>query len=89
MCIFLSTVAMWIVFFCLQWLCGLYISVYSGYVDKHPDTEAKEETDVLLLDVWLQLMAAGPGSTHLELINIILKNDSYTLWKYMKVGMYL
>ncbi|XP_052267740.1 uncharacterized protein LOC127869320 isoform X2 [Dreissena polymorpha] len=30
------------------------------------------------------LMTAGPGSTHLDLVNIILKNDTFTLWKYMQ-----
>ena len=40
----------------------------------------------LLFDVWVHLIEAGPGSSHLEMMDIILKNQHFLLWKYMEVS---
>ena len=40
----------------------------------------------MLFNVWTHLIAAGPGSSHLEMMDIILKNEHYPLWKHMKAS---
>jgi hypothetical protein len=62
------------------------ISIFcSGYLETHVDAELKKETDKLLFDLWVHLLACGPGSTHLEMMDIVLKYPHYPLWKYMQV----
>ena len=51
--------------------------------------EVLNEVNNMLFDVWEHLIAAGPGSSHLEMMDIILKNERYPLWKYMKASISL
>ena len=48
--------------------------------------EVLSEVNNMLFDVWAHLIAAGPGSSHLEMMDIILKNERYPLWKHMKAS---
>lgn len=59
---------------------------YSAYLETHFDDDLKKETDRLLFDLWIRLMNSGPGSSHLEMMDIVLKYPHYPLWRYMQVS---
>ncbi|XP_045215953.2 uncharacterized protein LOC123566140 [Mercenaria mercenaria] len=59
-------------------------NVMSVYLETHFDDDLKQEMDRLLFDLWIHLLTSGPGSTHLEMMDIILKYPHYPLWKYMQ-----
>ncbi|XP_052796572.1 uncharacterized protein LOC128228995 isoform X2 [Mya arenaria] len=58
--------------------------VLCGFVERQADEDVQHTTDKMLFELWKNLISAGPGSTHLEMMTIILKNSSFPLWKYMQ-----
>ena len=62
-----------------------FTSHCSSYVERHDDVEVETAANEMLFELWRNLISAGPGSTHLEMMAIILKNNSCLLWTYMQV----
>ena len=63
----------------------LIYSFYSSFLLANFSEEVLQEVSEMLFDLWVHLISAGPGSSHLEMMDIILKNQHFPLWKYMEV----
>lgn len=74
---------------CITKLSIFGLPYFSGYVSRMNDIELRRDTDRLLFELWMALISAGPGSSHLEMMDIILKNESCTLWMYMQVSLWV
>ena len=58
----------------------------SGFLRTAVGVENEVCLSDLLFELWIKLLIAGPGSTHLHMLNIVLKTQDDLLWKYMEVG---
>ena len=69
--------------------CELFLDIFSSYLLANFSGEVLQEVNDLLFDLWRHLISAGPGSSHLEMMDIIFKNQQFLLWKYMEVSAFL
>ena len=69
--------------YCMERIILYFFS--SGYLKTPIGLENEGFLSEMLFDTWINLLNAGPGSTHLHMLNIILKTPDDLLWKYLEV----